>query len=199
MSVPPTPTLQHAATPNGVANGVSSASHQVQTSGSSRPTTGPLASVPPELAGLQIRPLPGPGGIIVRPGRGLMASRLPPHLQAAGLMDYGGGSRREMILRELEARKLYKVLEGRPMLGMPPMPPMPPVPHGMTATAGPVGEASHQNTSAQGASDDPRTVDAGTAGSGPASTLPMLPLQPAHGPHYWPYVDPASIFKDILG
>jgi hypothetical protein len=99
LSGPSTPVFNQAL-PSGLPNDAGSGSRSV-----------PLDRPLPELERVQLRPQPGPGGIIVRPGRGLGTGRLPPHLQAAGLMDYGGGSRREMILRELEARKLYKVMD----------------------------------------------------------------------------------------
>ena len=204
LSVPPTPTLNHVS-PNGV---IGSGSNGTGLAAGSRSTPGLLDRIPPELAGMPIRPQPGPGGIIIRPGRGLTASRLPPHLAAAGLVDYGGGSRREMILRELEARKLYKVMDGRPMLGMPPMMPLAGGP-GTTGPGQPPVAATAGGHVPQGDArmvDPPVAPTAGpgpghgpTPGPGPIVPPSMLPLQSTHGPNYWPYVDPASIFRDILG
>jgi hypothetical protein len=122
-----------------------------------------------------------------------------------------------MILRELEARKLYKVVDGRPVpiamggvVGMP----MPMqmqagamgmamgMPGGQGGVAGqaPMGHAPAVPPGGQPTQDDATGTGPG-AGPAPGSTaagLPALPL-PLHGPNYWPYVDPASIFKDILG
>lgn len=230
-SVPPTPTPNQAG-PDGLPNGSSAVTNGAGPS--ARP--GALDRPPPsDLERIQLRShtQPGPGGIILRPSRTLGLNGLggisgtnPVAASGTGSLfnskDYEGhgtGSRKEMILRELEARKLYKVVDGRPI----------PIPMGgvmaipaqmqMQMQAGAMGmgmPGGQGGIPGQASMGHPAAVPLGGQptqddipglgpGAGPApgsiataAGLPALPL-PLHGPNYWPYVDPASIFKDILG
>ena len=239
-SVPPIPTPNQAV-PNGLSNGSSAMPNGGGTgTGSTARPGAPDRPPPSDLERIQLRPhpqsQPGPGGIILRPSRTLGLNGLggisgtnPLAASGSGSLfnsnskdyeGYGTGSnRKEMILRELEARKLYKVVDGRPipipMGGVVGMPPSMGIPIQMQAGgmgpgqgAGP-GQAPMGHPAAVPLGGQPPQDDvAGTgfgpgAGAAPGSTataagLPALPL-PLHGPNYWPYVDPASIFKDILG
>ena len=240
-SVPPTPTPNQAV-PNGLPNGSSAMPNGGGTgTGSTARPGAPDRPPPSDLERIQLRPhpQPGPGGIILRPSRtlGLNLGGIPGTnpLAATGIgslfnsnsKEYEGyatgSNRKEMILRELEARKLYKVVDGRPvpiaMGGVVGMPPSMGIPMQMQAGAmgmamgmpggqgtGP-GQASMGHASAVPpgglAPQDDATGSGPGAGPVPGSIataagLTALPL-PLHGPNYWPYVDPASIFKDILG
>jgi hypothetical protein len=230
-SVPPTPTPNQAV-PNGLPNGSSAMPNGGGTgTGSTARPGAPDRPPPSDLERIQLRPhpQPGPGGIILRPSRTLGLSGLggisgTNPLAASGTVslfnsnskDYDGyatgSNRKEMILRELEARKLYKVVDGRPVpiamggvVGMPMQMQMQAGGMGMPG-AGPgqalMGHASAVPPGGLALQDD---ITAPGPGAGPApgsiataAGMPALPL-PQHGPNYWPYVDPASIFKDILG
>jgi hypothetical protein len=234
LSVPPTPTPNQAV-PKGLPNGPSAMPNGGGTGTGSTARPGvPDRPPPSDLERIQLRPhpQPGPGGIILRPSRTLGLSGLggisgtnPLAASGTGSLfnsnskDYDGyatgSNRKEMILRELEARKLYKVVDGRPvpiaMGGVVGMPPSMGIPMQMQAGAmgmgmpggqgGGAGQASMGHLPAVPQDDATGTGPGPGAGLAPGSTaagLPALAL-PLHGPNYWPYVDPASIFKDILG
>jgi hypothetical protein len=233
-SVPPTPTPNQAV-PNGRPNGSSAMPNGGGTGAGSTARPGAPDRPPPsDLERIQLRPhaQPGPGGIILRPSRTLGLSGLggisgtnPLAASGTGSLfnpnskDYEGhgtgSNRKEMILRELEARKLYKIVDGRPvpiaMGGAVGMPPSMGIPMQMQAGGMGMGMPGGQGGVAGQASMGhlpavPQDDATGTGpGAGPppgsiatAAGMPALPL-PLHGPNYWPYVDPASIFKDILG
>ncbi|KAH8079645.1 transcriptional regulator of RNA polII, SAGA, subunit-domain-containing protein [Filobasidium floriforme] len=230
-SVPSTPVPNQAA-PNGLPNGSSAMPNGggPGTESTARPGA-PDRPLPSDLERIQLRPhaQPGPGGIILRPSRTLglhlggISGTNPLTASGTGSLfnsnskDYEGyatgSNRKEMILRELEARKLYKVVDGRPvpvpMGGVGGMPPSMGIPMQMQAggmgmpggQGGGPGQAPMGHASAVPQDDATGTGPGPSAGLAPGSTatgLPALPL-PLHGPNYWPYVDPASIFKDILG
>jgi hypothetical protein len=233
-SVPPTPTPNQVA-PNGLPNGSSAMPNGGGTgTGSTARPGAPDRPLPSDLERIQLRPhaQPGPGGIILRPSRTLglnlggISGTNPLTASGTGSLfnsnskDYEGyatgSNRKEMILRELEARKLYKVVDGRPVpiamggiVGMPMQMQMQAGAMGM-AMGMPGGQGTgpgqapmgHPPAVAAPPGGQPTQDDAtGTGPGAPGSTaagLPALPL-PLHGPNYWPYVDPASIFKDILG
>ena len=232
LSRPPTPVISHAGP--SLLNGAGSGGSGGETRhASGNPLKRPLDDLDRfSGAGSGIRPLPGPGGIIPRPGRGLLSGGLGPGgpggrginpssssnsnggLGLALGLGYGPGTRREMIQRELEARKLYKIVDGRgPMLLNTTIPPIMANQVGvapLTAVGVAAGVMSMPSgasgAGASGSGLDPApgqpptsvtNLDLKNEQGGPPVMLP--PPLPPHGPNHWPYVDPASIFKDILG
>jgi hypothetical protein len=232
LSRPPTPVVSHAG--SSLLNGAGSSGPGGETRHAG---SNPLKRSLDDLdrfagAGSGILSLPGPGGIIPRAGRSLLSGGLGPGgpsgrginpssssssnggLGLALGLGYGPGTRRELIQRELEARKLYKIVDGRgPMLLNTTIPPI---------TANQVGVAplTAVGVAAGVMSMPPGAPGVGTAGpgAGPMPGQPPTPMAnldlkndqggppimlppplPPHGPNHWPYVDPASIFKDILG
>lgn len=237
LSRPPTPVVSHSG--SSLLNGTGSGGSGGETRHvGANPLKRPLDDLDRFAgAGGGIRAIPGPGGIIPRPGRGLLSGSLGPggpgggrglnpSLSSAsngglglslGSGGYGPGTRRELIQRELEARKLYKVVDGRgPMLLNTTIPPMMANQVGVAPLTA-VGVAAGVMSMPPGAA--PGGAGAGAIGPGTGSIpgqpaipttnldpndqggppIMLPPPLPPHGPNHWPYVDPASIFKDILG
>jgi hypothetical protein len=163
LSRPPTPALAHAALPR---------TQDVAGASSSRSAIEAISTA--DLGRPALKMQPGPGGILPRPIK--LGSR-GPQASSRNADRSSGGTGREELRTELEARGLYKptpitlgLVAGPAATG-----PIPSVPNGS-------GKAEAQNQPGNAAAGQP----------------PLAGVH-VHGPHHWPYVDPAIILKDILG